>query len=106
MASNGDLGRILDCITDEDGNARAVIGFPDGRQVQYEADQMEMIEHANATTIHKAQGSECPVVIIPWVKAFYMMLEAQYSLYRSDQSEKQGLSGRGMGCSLSGNPYG
>ena len=26
MASNGDLGRILDCITDEDGNARAVIG--------------------------------------------------------------------------------
>ena len=68
-------GRILDCITDEDGNARAVIGFPDGRQVQYEADQMEMIEHANATTIHKAQGSECPVVIIPWVKAFYMMLK-------------------------------
>ena len=48
MASNGDLGRILDCIT---------------------------IEHANATTIHKAQGSECPVVIIPWVKAFYMMLK-------------------------------
>mgnify|MGYP000378001419 CR=1 FL=1 len=40
-----------------------------------EADQMEMIEHANATTIHKAQGSECPVVIIPWVKAFYMMLK-------------------------------
>ena len=75
MASNGDLGRILDCITDEDGNDRAVIGFPDGRQVQYEADQMEMIEHANATTIHKAQGSECPVVIIPWVKAFYMMLK-------------------------------
>ena len=75
MASNGDLGRILDCITDQDGNARAVIGFPDGRQVQYEADQMEMIEHANATTIHKAQGSECPVVIIPWVKAFYMMLK-------------------------------
>ena len=75
MASNGDLGRILDCITDEDGNARAVIGFPDGRQVQYEADQMEMIEHANATTIHKAQGAECPVVIIPWVKAFYMMLK-------------------------------
>ena len=52
-----------------------MIGFPDGRQVQYEADQMEMIEHANATTIHKAQGSECPVVIIPWVKAFYMMLK-------------------------------
>jgi exodeoxyribonuclease V alpha subunit len=74
-ASNGDMGRILDFVTDEDGNAKAVIGFTDGRQVQYEADQMEMIEHANATTIHKAQGSECPVIIIPWVKAFYMMLK-------------------------------
>lgn len=74
-ASNGDMGKILDFVTDEDGNAKAVIGFTDGRQVQYEADQMEMIEHANATTIHKAQGSECPVIIIPWVKAFYMMLK-------------------------------
>ena len=36
----------------------------------------------------------------------FLSKEAQYSLYRSDQSEKQGLSGRGMGCSLSGNPYG
>ena len=37
--------------------------------------EMCIRDSANATTIHKAQGSECPVVIIPWVKAFYMMLK-------------------------------
>lgn len=34
-----------------------------------------MMEHANAITIHKSQGSECQVVIIPWLKAFYPMLK-------------------------------
>ena len=37
----------------------------------------------------------------PLGKSLLYDAEAQYSLYRSDQSEKQGLSGRGMGCSLS-----
>lgn len=41
----------------------------------YEADQMDMVEHANAITIHKSQGNECQVVIIPWVWAFYKMLK-------------------------------
>lgn len=75
FASNGDLGKIAEITTDKDGEPVAVIIFSDGRQVQYSADQMEMIEHANAITIHKAQGSECPVVIIPWVKAFYGMIK-------------------------------
>ena len=35
----------------------------------------------------------------PLGKSLLYDAEAQYSLYRSDQSEKQGLSGRGMGCS-------
>ena len=36
---------------------------------------MDMVEHANAITIHKSQGNECQVVIIPWVWAFYKMLK-------------------------------
>ena len=51
------------------------IVFTDGRRVKYEAEQVEMMEHANAITIHKSQGSECQVVIIPWLKAFYPMLK-------------------------------
>ena len=52
-----------------------MIEFPDGRVVTYETEDLEMIEHANAITIHKSQGSECDIVIIPWVRAFYMMLK-------------------------------
>ena len=43
--------------------------------IKYEREQMEMVEHANAITIHKSQGSEYPVVIIPCIKAFYTMLK-------------------------------
>ena len=58
-----------------EGTVITVVAFPDGRTVEYEPEQMEMIEHANAITIHKAQGSECEVVIIPWLFAFRVMLK-------------------------------
>ena len=75
FASNGDLGTLVQITEDEDNNPLVQIVFTDGRRVKYEAEQVEMIEHANAITIHKSQGSECQVVIIPWLKAFYPMLK-------------------------------
>ena len=75
FASNGDLGILVQIAEDEDNNPLVHIVFTDGRRVKYEAEQVEMIEHANAITIHKSQGSECQVVIIPWLKAFYPMLK-------------------------------
>ena len=80
MASNGDLGRITDFYTDEEGTVKTVIEFPDGRVVTYETEDLEMIEHANAITIHKSQGSECDIVIIPWVRACL--------LYTSDAADE------------------
>lgn len=75
VASNGDLGTLVQISEDEDNNPIVQIVFTDGRRVKYEAEQVEMMEHANAITIHKSQGSECHVVIIPWLKAFYPMLK-------------------------------
>jgi len=75
FASNGDLGTLIQISEDEDNSPLVQIVFTDGRRVKYEAEQVEMIEHANAITIHKSQGSECQVVIIPWLKAFYPMLK-------------------------------
>ena len=75
LVSNGDMGIIKDFYEDEDENLKVQLLFSGDREIEYESEQMEMVEHANAITIHKSQGSECPVVIIPWVKAFYVMLK-------------------------------
>jgi exodeoxyribonuclease V alpha subunit len=37
----------------------------DGKLTEYSYDELDDIEHAYAITIHKSQGSEYPVVIIP-----------------------------------------
>lgn len=59
---NGDLG-IIDSIS-EDG-IRVV--FDDEKVVNYESSVLEELEHAYAITIHKSQGSEFPVVVMPIV---------------------------------------
>ena len=59
---------------DEEGNPLARLAFSEGRSVEYTGDELDMIEHAYATTVHKSQGSEYPVVILPWLPMFYKML--------------------------------
>ena len=73
--SNGDIGFIRDIYLDEDGVEKAEMEFSEGRSVEYGVEEMEMIEHSYATTIHKSQGSEYPIVIIPWIPMFYKMLK-------------------------------
>ena len=73
--SNGDMGFIREIYLDEDGMEKAELEFSDGRIVEYGTEEMEMIEHSYATTIHKSQGSEYPIVIIPWIPMFYKMLK-------------------------------
>lgn len=73
--SNGDIGFIREIYLDEDGMEKAELEFGEGRIVEYGIEEMEMIEHSYATTIHKSQGSEYPIVIIPWIPMFYKMLK-------------------------------
>jgi exodeoxyribonuclease V alpha subunit len=50
------------------------IAFTDDRRVCYNYEEMEVIEHAYAVTIHKSQGSEYETVIMPLLMDFYIML--------------------------------
>lgn len=61
---NGDIG-ILQSISSRD--KAFVILFNDGKEVTYDFDQMDEITHAYAMTVHKSQGSEFPVVVMPIV---------------------------------------
>ena len=68
---NGDLG-IISAIDLEEG--ALTVSF-DGRAVEYSFGELDELVLAYATTIHKAQGSEYPVVVIPMTTQHYAMLE-------------------------------
>jgi exodeoxyribonuclease V alpha subunit len=67
---NGDLGRIV-AIDRDDGKIRVDY---DERVVEYESDEWDEISLAYATSIHKSQGSEYPVVVLPLHTSHYIML--------------------------------
>ena len=59
---NGDVGFIKEI---DEFDQKIVVEYDDGRLVDYLYSQLDELEHAYAITIHKSQGSEYPVVVIP-----------------------------------------
>lgn len=59
---NGDIGYIERINTEE---SKAYIIFDDDKRVEYDFSSLDEVELAYAITIHKSQGSEFPVCIIP-----------------------------------------
>ncbi|MDE0554160.1 MAG: ATP-binding domain-containing protein, partial [Candidatus Poribacteria bacterium] len=68
---NGDIGRVT-AIEHIDKKVR--VQFPD-KQVAYDTADLGELVLAYATTIHKAQGSEYPAVVIPLHTQHYLMLQ-------------------------------
>jgi exodeoxyribonuclease V alpha subunit len=68
---NGDMGRVTAVDLEEH---TLTVDF-DGAAVGYEAAQLDELVHAYAVSIHKSQGSEFPVVVIPVLTQHYMMLQ-------------------------------
>ena len=68
---NGDIGKILE-VNMED---RTLTVLFDNRRIEYEDTDLDELTLAYATTIHKSQGSEYPVVVIPILMTHFMMLQ-------------------------------
>lgn len=68
---NGDIGRILMIDPQQD---RVTVDF-DGRSIDYQTCELDELSLAYAASIHKAQGSEYPVVVLPLAMQHYQLLE-------------------------------
>lgn len=68
---NGDIGYI----TAVDTNERTLSVTFDSRVVEYDITELDEIVLAYAVTIHKSQGSEFPVVVMPVTMKHYVMLQ-------------------------------
>jgi exodeoxyribonuclease V alpha subunit len=68
---NGDIGFVTALDADE---KELTVAF-DGREINYPFGELDELVLCYATTIHKAQGSEYPVVVIPISTQHYMMLK-------------------------------
>lgn len=68
---NGDLGYI-ERVDMED---RTLFVCFDGRTVEYDVSELDELTLAYATTIHKSQGSEYPIVVMPVLMTHYVMLQ-------------------------------
>lgn len=68
---NGDIGMIEEVDMEE----RTLGVRYDARLVTYDITELDELVHAYATTIHKAQGSEYPIVVMPLLMNHFVMLE-------------------------------
>ncbi len=68
---NGDIGWIISINEEE----RELIICFDGKDVKYDFSEMNELSLAYAVSVHKSQGSEYPVVIIPVMTQHFILLQ-------------------------------
>ncbi len=84
---NGDLGQVMEF---DHIDKKVIINFDD-RDVTYDYADLNEITLAWATSIHKSQGSEYPVVILPLYTQHYVMLSRNLFYTGLTRSKKLAL---------------
>ncbi|MGM0874371.1 MAG: SF1B family DNA helicase RecD2 [Bacillota bacterium] len=73
---NGDIGEIVSIFYAKENTEKEdmiVVSF-DGNEVTYTKQDFNQFTHAFCCSIHKSQGSEFPIVVLPIVKGYFRML--------------------------------
>lgn len=73
---NGDMGEIVTILfakENTDHVDKLIVSF-EGIEVTYTKQDLHQLTHAYCCSIHKSQGSEFPIVILPVVRSYYRML--------------------------------
>ena len=68
---NGELGTLEHLDEDE---ARVTLATDDGRSLGLDADELGTLRAAYAISVHKAQGSQAPAVVVPLFRGHAAML--------------------------------
>ncbi len=84
---NGDIGYIKDIDFDAE---KIIINFDETKDIEYDFDEIDEIEHAYAVTVHKSQGSEFDYVILP-ILVGYRKLFTRNLLYTAITRAKKML---------------
>lgn len=89
---NGDIGEIVSIFYAKENTEKedmVIVSF-DGIEATYTRGDLTQITHAFCTSVHKSQGSEFPIVILPVVKSYYRMLRRNL-IYTAITRSKQSL---------------
>ena len=89
---NGDIGIIVGIFWAKENalNKDVIIVDFDGNEITFTRQDLIELTHAYCTSIHKSQGSEFPIVIMPVVKQYFRMLQKPI-LYTGLTRAKQSL---------------
>ncbi|ASK63103.1 ATP-dependent RecD-like DNA helicase [Virgibacillus phasianinus] len=90
--SNGDIGEIVAIFFEDENkeNVEQIVVTFEGKEVVYERKDYTNIMHAYCISIHKSQGSEFPIVVMPVVSTYRRMLRKNL-LYTAITRSKQSL---------------
>lgn len=89
---NGDIGEIVAIFYENENKEKKeqiVIAF-DEKEIVYERKDYSNFMHAYCISIHKSQGSEFPIVILPVISSYYRMLRKNL-LYTAITRSKESL---------------
>ena len=89
---NGDIGVIVGIFWAKENalNKDVLIVDFEGNEITFTRQDLLELTHAYCTSIHKSQGSEFPIVIMPIVKQYFRMLQRPI-LYTGLTRAKQSL---------------